>query len=479
MSEETGKLARNSHLSLLAQVAANASTLLMNICLIRAYGQETHNEIIFLFSIVSVISLVSDLGLASKSGVREIARRRFSGESISTYINSALSVLIILAVIFSFGLAGFSSMLSDSTGFSLACILIMAFWAFSATLQRAFGMVAIGLEKFQYPLYYTIASQGLLFIWSAICLLGELNIEFLFYGWAGVWLFSSLIGLNLTKSLLKKEGIKLFSEESPQGEIKRTIIQSIPFFIPAVCSAGLPALVFLIVSFKSTDNLSLLQVSFSLALVGRIVSQSVSTALFPVITRLSNSGEGDQAQQLYLLSSRFLFAVIFLIVAFTWVMGDFVLVKLYGEEYKEGFYALIIFTTAIAVESYRTQVDQVLMSLHREKSVAFWETAKLLVITAVIFILINQLPLLSAPIAVLIASVVTTLGRILANKSTETFFAGSTAFSAGLGLVALIAACYYLGEYYIVLPTAIVLIIGLRIILVSDLKVLLKMGPGK
>ena len=168
-----------------------------------------------------------------------------------------------------------------------------------------------------------------------------------------------------------------------------------------------------------------------------------------------------------------------LIVAFTWVLGEFVLVNLYGEEYKAGFYALIIFTAATAVESYRTQVDQVLMSLSKEKSVALWETAKLLVIAVAIFILFDQFPLLSAPIAVLVASLLTTLGRIFSNRSSETFFAGGVAISAGLGLVALLIVCYFLKEFYIVLPTAIVLIVVFRVISVSDLKVLLKMGPQK
>ena len=65
-----------------AQVFANACSLVMNWLLVRAYGKAGHSQVTLLISVMTTVTLIADLGLASKSGVRQLARLRSSGDPV-------------------------------------------------------------------------------------------------------------------------------------------------------------------------------------------------------------------------------------------------------------------------------------------------------------------------------------------------------------------------------------------------------------
>jgi len=116
--------------------------------------------------------------------------------------------------------------------------------------------------------------------------------------------------------------------------------------------------------FVSSGVVGVYGVSWRLASVLVLVSNAVQTTLFPEVSEISV--EGDREEVLNLLSQGLLFAGIFVIPGFfgAAVLGQDLL-RVFGAEFTEGAYVLLILIVARAVDVYGSQLLSVINAVNR------------------------------------------------------------------------------------------------------------------
>lgn len=469
-TRELQVLAVNSSWIMVAHVFANACSLLMNWMLVRAYGQTLHSQITLLVSIMTTVTLIADLGLASKYGVRKLARLRFQNrERLSAYVSTTLLLLLILAISFSLSIIFLSSFLSDLFSLSRFAVIMLACWVLGSTLQRACSMVAISFEKMQWLVLFTVVSQFLLCGWSGVSLAFLLPIEQLYIGWSIIWGLAILAGGCVVVRLLREFSVNVFAQLLSARETGKIIKETIPYFIPVLSSTGLPALCFVLVGLHSEDNLSILQVCFSLALVGRVISQPIATALFPILSRLDqDSQDSEQTGIIIHQVIRGLGLVMSLVFIGTWLLGEWVLSK-YSPEYTRGLYALVLFTVGVTIEGYKTQLDQILMASRYVGITVRLEVVKVLLIAGGVLVFVRSSPLYALPGVLVLSSLIVTFIRVMFVQKLCCKAGGKPALSTVVVFIAVSLTALYLGNALCIIGVGVAAMWRLKLFRISDL----------
>ena len=479
MTRTKQDLTRNSGLIMAAQFAANISTFLMNLFLVRAYGQVLHDGITIVISLVSIVALLCDLGLAAKGGVREVARRRSQGiDALSSFVKTAFLVLFATGLL----AASLVFVLSDFIGRNYEIerwvIQICCIWILAAVVLRTCSMVVIGFEKMRYLLVFTGLTQVLLSLWALACWILQFPIDILYKGWTVLWIVSAFLGLVLVYRVSRTAGLDLNVRLMALPRIAALLKTNFPFFMPVISSAGLPAIVFLLAGTLDHRQVSLLQVTFSIGLIGRLVSQPIATALFPILVRRqgANDEQGDSPSgEILGFITRFLGFAMLGILAGIFMAGGPLLSALYGPTYAVGLTALAIFTVANAVDAYRVQIDQVLMASGKIVFVAWQEAFKIVAFIGLSVVLFPFLPQLSIPLSVLAATFATTCFRAFFAKSGNNQVAGREALRALAALAGVSIVGSLTSSSLIILSAWVGMVILFRLISLAEIRALKKL----
>ncbi|MHC4208432.1 MAG: lipopolysaccharide biosynthesis protein [Planctomycetota bacterium] len=396
-------IARNSLVMTAGFTVTSGFMFLTDLAVIHAYGPTAHGQVTLALSVAIMGALLCDLGLASKAGVRTIASLRAApgpqlGSSVGRSMTTLLIAGLLAAVVLNVAVPVLATQL-DVPPFALRQASI---WLFAGAGMRAAAMVFTGFERMVYVAVLFAIAEGARLCWTVLCELLNLDVTYLYTGWSAIWLGSLVVSMACVATLLRRMGVRIDWWPYRLREAARETWRGLAYLPPMLTNQALPPLLFLLVGFTldaqgtdasgAADRLSVLKVCFSLALVLRIVSQAMATSLFPVVARQSSvpgeAGLGPALERSFGLSVRVLAMCAAGALALFVVLGRpglGLLDAFNGTSiYVTGLPTLLILTVAVAVDSYRVQVDQLLMGTRHVRVVVIGELAKTALLLAAI-----------------------------------------------------------------------------------------------
>lgn len=467
-----GRLAVNMALVTVSFVVASACMFATDLLVIKGYGRGCHDQVTVLVSMMAIGVLLADLGLASKAGVRLIAQNRSTDRSLlPSTVGSLVLTLGFTAAIIGGGIVMGAGWLTEWFHGPAYLLRLAAVWLLAGAGIRACAMVSFGFEQMSNLVLISGSAEVLRLGWAAVCVACGWPAEWLYVGWTAAWLLALLLGIGATKRLLEREGVRPVFR-STWARISGMIVEGAPYQVSMITAQGLPAVVLLLVGGLLTDESSVGQVStlrvvFSLAMIIRIVSQSMATSLFPLVARVKAVGNNQSVGGLFNQLIGLLGAVATGLYAGFWALGQTVLGWI-GPDYIQGWYPLLVLCVAMGIECYRVQIDQLLMGDKYVKLVAWLEVLKLILIWLLIYIVVAWMPIdqvgLSVAIAVLVGVLVTGVMRVYLTRGRVDALGGLSVKRTVIVLAWLTAiGCVPLG-WYMVIPAWMVLVVITRLV---------------
>lgn len=372
---------------------AAACLLLTDLVIIEAYGPGAHGRFTLALSLALGGALLCDLGLASKAGVRAIATMRERRDrALGTTIGRMMMIIMLAGIAAAVAMNLLAGVLGPAMGLDAFALRQASIWLFAGAGVRACAMVFVGFERMAFVAVLGGLAEGARLGWALLCGALALDVRYLYLGFSATWIAALLVCMGCVMVMLGVRGVRVRWWPIDAALAWRTVRDGLAYLPPLLTHQALgPALylsVGLTLTLRSADGqdpadiVSVLKVSFTLALVLAIASQALATSLFPAAARRV-AAEGPAALRPMLVKAASMLAAIGVVVlavylaAGRWALGyldpnpD---LPLYAGL---GYYALIIFTIAVALDGLRLQADQVLLATGRVRVVMRGEVLKL------------------------------------------------------------------------------------------------------
>ena len=481
---ESQALLRNVVWVTLGVLVTNICLFVGNWAVVRGYGSDEHGRFLWILAASRLLVLLGDLGIASKAGVRRIARRRVTDPgSLGRVISHMVTVQVVFAAVLAAGLIllaePIASLRSNATPSTTEMIVPALRLAGACVLLqvgiRVCIMISIGFERMLNVLLTNPVCEVLKVAWIFVCWARGLDPVWIFVGWVGANLAGLTIGILLVAPLGRAHGFVVRPRLEGPSKVARLVADSFPYYVPFVSMLGLPFLMVLLIGYRLSGpagadaQSSFFQVCWSLALISRLVSTTAATAIFPRVAHLdaSRADSGKigplltQASRLTGLASSGLFAMFL-------AAGALLLGGIYGPGYAQAKSILLVLAMATAIENYTQQLDQVLMGTRSARVVMWTELLKFLLAAGAAWWLIPAHGAQGAAVAVAGAVVVSALVKVVATR-VRIRTIGLAQFAAMLLVCAALTAAQIPLGPWVVLPLWLALVLLLKLLLPSEI----------
>lgn len=431
-----------------AQTFANLCILLANLAVIRCYGRTAHDGVVLVVSTVGLFMVISDLGLASKAGVRTIARLRATdpgalGEAVSGLVAVQLAFAAVLAVAV---IALAQPLHGLLPRLDAAALRLAATWIFAFAIARASLMLLWGLERMRGALLVNPVRELARAVWVPACWALGLDVYWIFVGWTGAHLLTCLTAGAAAQRLARQVGLRIRPRVAGAAEAARIAAGGLPYYVPFLGLFGLPLVLPIAVGLldKTRGDVSTVQVCMALALLPRLLAIQIGNAVFPRMSALQAAERPDQALAAALLvrSARLVCLISGCVFALYALGGGWVLGRLYSPEYRAAAPALLAMTFAVGLDSFAIQLDQALMAAQYVRVVGWLEAARYVVLAAALCVLVPRYTVNGAAAALGISAAVTLAAKLLIVRRLLPRV-GGWALLAFLTLSAAVAAAYW------------------------------------
>jgi len=381
------RLAGNIACLTISGIAGSLCLFLANLAIIRFYGKGIHDGVVWVVSMAGVLMLVNDLGLASKAGVRAIARGRAGASGDLSETVTVLAVVLAAAgAALAVGLIALAGPLARlRPDVTAASVRLAGTWVLAFAVVRIAMMVALGFQRAFDVLLLTVAVQAGKLACVLACGAAALEARWVLVGWTGVYVLAAALAIVRLRGLGRRFGLGFVAAAVTVRRAMGQLRRAGPYYVWYLGAfAVFPVTALLIGAFHGSGagQISLFQVGFVLALASRLLSVPIATALFPAVAG-SHAGpgtdRGDTAEVLGRLTRLLAVAATGLYAAY-WAGGGPLLAGLYGDGYAGALPVLLILAVAVGAESCAQPFDQVLMATGRAGVVAWLEGGKYLLL---------------------------------------------------------------------------------------------------
>jgi len=371
-------------------LVTNACLFVGNWAVIHGYGQGLHGQVVWILAASRLLTILADLGIASKAGVRLIARQRvLDPQGLGPVISRLAGIQVAVGAVLSAGMFALALPIASlkagldpaAAGEFVLGLRLAATWVLFQAGIRFCVMVSVGLERMASVLWTNPAGESLKVVWVFVCSALGLNLTWLFIGWTVAHVAALGVGLALLAPMEREFGFKARLRLGGARQALRMAAEAVPYFIPQLSMLGLPSVLAVGIGLRlagagnaDAEN-SVFQVCWSLSLVSRLVSHTSSTALFPRFARLhaGASSRDDISATLHQASRLVGLSTSGLLALFVgW--GGALLSVVYGGGHASALPLLLLLTLATGIENYTQQVDQVLMAVGLAR-VVMWSEA--------------------------------------------------------------------------------------------------------
>ncbi|WP_049997178.1 oligosaccharide flippase family protein [Halococcus sediminicola] len=349
------RIGQTSIVNFLSQIATSIFGFVVTVYLARELGDAVLGNY---FLVVAVLVWLKVLG---GQGIQMAIRKRVSeGESEAAFFGAGLTLQLVAFVVLAGAILVFRGPVNDylRTDAALGLIALLAtgllVWQVRAAIE---GRHRVALSSLLGPFDRT--ARGALQIGVVVVGLG--TVGWLLAGYAVAELLTGLVGLSLLairprlptrkhlRSLLGYAKYSWFSGiESRTFASMDTLVLAIPAFA------------------ISSGQIGVYEVAWNLASVLAVFGASVSTTLFPAISKLSSAGEDGIDG---LIDDAVAYSGLFVIPGFVGcvVVGRRVL-AIYGAEFTRGYTILLVLVAARLLYVYQSQFTNVLAAIDRPDS---------------------------------------------------------------------------------------------------------------
>ena len=387
-----GSLARNvAHLTI-ASLASNFCLFVGNVVILAHYGFREHGLFIWHVSVILLAMCLAGL-ITSKAGVREIARARAAGPSaVRSTVSGLVAAQLAFSVLMSAALLALAGPLAGlKADASADALLLGASWVLLNALGQIGAMLAVGLERMVYVAIINPTAEVAKLAWVGICAAMNLPIGWLFVGWTVAYGLSALLAIGCGARLLRPYGgLGLGAARTGLRNAAKMLRQAVAYFVPFFSVFAPPLVLQIVMGADGTTgpasnaHVSMFQFCFQLALLSRVFSLSVSTALFPRMSHLHASSASDTAGLgAVLLAGEKILALLGTGVFATLATVSPLALRAYGGQGGLALVTLLILCFAVGIDNLAQQIDQVLAAVGDAAFVAWMELVKYAVIAGV------------------------------------------------------------------------------------------------
>jgi len=393
-------VARNSVIMTLGFVLTSGFLFLNDLAVIEVFGPAAHGQVTLALSVAIFGAMLCDLGLASKAGVRTIAAMRGRGGTggLGAAVGRLLVTLIVTGLLAAAAVNLVSPVLAAWLAVEPFALRQASIWLFAGAGVRAAAMVFIGFERMLYVAVLGALAEGARFAWTLLCGLLALDERYLYLGWSATWLASMLASMACVAVMCAGHGVRIAWWPLRLREAVREAVRGLAYLPPLLTNQALPPVLFLLVGLtleqrgtpgdEATARLSVLKLCFSLALVLRIVSQAMATSLFPVVARQNVDTFSPALSRTLGNTVRVLALGAVGALGLFIALGPTALAWWDARQgtalYAAGLPTLLLLTAAVACDSYRVQVDQLLMGTRFVGVVVLGELVKMALLIVLI-----------------------------------------------------------------------------------------------
>lgn len=407
------------------------------------YGPAFHSNLVWLLSAAWVGMLASDLGLAGKAGIREIARRRAAesdrlGEAVSELITIPLVVATVLAA----AMILLAGPLAAVKGVEdLWAVRLAGTWILLQAGIRVCRAVSIGFERMGNLLFMDPVTEVGKMLCVLACAALKLPAEWIFLGWTAALLGALIVALLRTRVLARELHVRILPRLTSPGRSARTVAGALPYYVPQLGVLCLPFVVQLVVGVWHPTGaaVSVFNICFALAMISRILATPISAALLPRVAHADASCDSTDGTTVVLVKIARLLALATTLGFALYAAGGAQLLRIYGKgEYVDALPALLLLAFAVGVDNYSLQLDQVLMATRHVKPVARGELVRYLTLGVVLCAAVPTWPVLGAAAGVCAAAVANATFKILVAR-TRFPTIGGVPFVQGVMVFAIVA----------------------------------------
>lgn len=397
-------------------VLANVGFFLSRVLLGRHMGPEAFGALAFLFATVSLVTMLADLGLPL-SATREIAVAR-SGTDGDSSDRGKLIALIgsYQDTLFLTGTAG--GLVCGSTVIFLpqsplrdsptAVAMLVGIWVFAPTMVKSAVAVFNGFQEMRFSMLCGLLQEPCkLMALIFLIISGKFSLVSLVVWWTAAYMFAMAAGVIIVRNFLMSRTGRLPRHRLDLTRSAGRIRTSIPFFLPFIGTAMMPALVVFCIRFVAgKTHTAWFAAGASLTSISFLVLRPVAQALLPAFSqRYARTGrpvEPEEGAQILRVLALFNGAVL---AAFL-LLGHYLIRWTYGQAFSGALPVLIILATAVFAESFRLGIDPVLNSVGAAPTVSKIEILRYAIMVPLVLVLAQHHGAPGAAVAVLVASAV-------------------------------------------------------------------------
>jgi len=355
------RVAKNTTVLLTSQVIVKMLHFVLVIFVARYLGAAAFGKYAFAISFTILFSVLADMGLNILI-TREIARDKSKAD---IYLGSALIIKSILALI-AFAVIITSINLMHYPSDTIIVVYIATFALVFNTLASTFATVYQAFERMEYEAVINVSVGALA--------LG-LTVLVIFYGYGlyaimMVYLLQSIVSLTLNALIIPKKFVKpKFTLDRKLGF--NLLKAAIPMGLAGIFVEIYYRIDTVMLSFMKGDAVvGWYNAAYSLIFGLMFIQGSFNTAIFPVLSRFSNTSM-DLLRMVYERSFKYLFCIGLPIAVGTTLLAKRIILLLYGKEYSNAAGALQILIWALAFIFVNGFLGNVLITTNREKQVTY------------------------------------------------------------------------------------------------------------
>jgi len=380
-------LRTNTLAGFVATIISNATTFLINVLLIKLWGETDHGRYMLVLSVVSLASLLVTAGVIEALGVRDVAvASGHSTKALNERLNALLGTSGTLGLVLGAALLVFGGPIAAWLDQPVDVLLRLACtWPLAMVLLANASLVSRGLESLPHNAVSRAIFHACQLGWLGAAAALGLGMTDLFIGWTWVLPIAGTLALAVMWPLARSSG---FQPRLRFIGVRRTIgllAAGFPFLIANSSPILLPAGVQVIIGYQTEDPafVSYFQAAFSLSLVVLLLAIPMAVAAFPTISRLIDSNQPNNHRQADTIVRGVFIRVALLglvIYAGVALLDHWLLRTLFRPIYGEQALLLNVLTIAAVAEGLRLGMDQALFAGRRERLVGFMEVLRYAVI---------------------------------------------------------------------------------------------------
>lgn len=330
---------RTSVVHFLSRLVMSVSGFVATIVLTRWLGQSQYG------TYVVVLSILAWTTMAAQFGLPQAIRKRVSEDNEGNYVLSGAAVQLLLYIFLAICLWIARPYINNFVGIDAALVLIVMLGVRLAVnlIQNVLdGQHLVHVSSVLIPVEWTGRS-----VVQVVLVVSGFGIAGAFAGYIVGAIVATVIGsyfLRIPRTMPSRRELlrlKSFAQFSWLGSIKNRTFQSMDTLVLAV--------------FVSHSLVAVYEVAWNLASLFAIFGSSISRTLFPEMSNISAT-EGNKSKVAGLLRVSLAYAGLFIIPGLVGgaLVGDVVL-TVYGEGFKTGYYILLVLTFARLLYGYSMQ----------------------------------------------------------------------------------------------------------------------------